>query len=110
MPFPVSKPLLTGSQLSPLSVERSTPTGPPTGSPPAKMYQLSLMANDKNVAFGTPVLSAVQLPPLSVERNAPPPNVAAKMSSPELIASAVTYVFVKPLSISVQLSPLSVER
>ena len=110
MPFPVVNPLLTGSQLSPLSVERSTPTGPPRGSPPAKIYPLALMANERNVAFGTPVLSPVQLSPLSVERKAPPPKVAAKMSPLALIASAVTYVFVKPLSTRVQLSPLSVER
>jgi hypothetical protein len=54
------------------------------------MYPLPLMANERNVAFGTPVLSGVQLSPLSVERNAPPPNVAAKMLSLEFIASAVT--------------------
>jgi hypothetical protein len=51
MPFPVSKPVLTGSQLSPLSVERSTPDGTTkVGPPPAKMYPLALMANDRNVA------------------------------------------------------------
>src|SRR5262245_53227648 len=110
MPFPVFKPLLTGSQLSPLSVERSTPTGPPTGSPPAKIYPFALMTKERNVAFGTPVLRLVQLSPLSVERKAPPPNVAAKTSQLVLLPKAVTYVFVNPLSTSVQLFPLSVER
>src|SRR3954449_4179033 len=78
MPFPVVNPLLTACQLSPLSVERITPTGPPRGSPPAKICPLALMANESNVALGTPVLRDVQLSPLSVERNAPPPNVASK--------------------------------
>src|SRR4030095_1350886 len=68
MPFPVVNPLLTGCQLSPLSVERITPTGPPRGSPPAKIYPLALMASERNVASGTPVLSPVQLSSLSVER------------------------------------------
>src|SRR6266540_4186433 len=110
MPFPVVNPLLTGCQLSPLSVDRSTPTGPPRGSPPAKIYPLALMANERNVAFGTPVLSPVQLSPLSVERNAPPPNVAAKTWPPALIARARTLVAVSPLLTPVHVSPLSVER
>src|SRR5215467_7335071 len=110
MPLLVVNPLLTSSQLSPLSVERTIPIGPPRGSPPAKIYPLALMASERNVASGNPVLSPVQLSPLSVDRNTPPPNVAAKISPLELIASAVTYVFVKPLSTNVQLSPSSVER
>src|ERR687892_685043 len=110
MPFPVVNPLLTGSQVSPLSVERITPTGPPRGSPPAKISPLALIASERNVAFGTPVLSPVQVSPLSVERNAPPPNVPAKMSPPELIASEMTNGNSKPLLTAVQLSPLSVDR
>jgi hypothetical protein len=48
MPFPVINLLLTGCQLSPLSVERSTATGTITAS---EMYQFALLASERNVSI-----------------------------------------------------------
>jgi hypothetical protein len=69
------RPVLTGVQLLPLSVDKNTP-------PlivPAKMFK-PLVANDVTMDV-SPVLTDVQLAPLLVDRNTPP-VVAAKIFAP----------------------------
>src|SRR5919109_4289500 len=107
MPAPMTKPLLTGVQLAPSSVERKTP---PAKSVPAKRWPLGLVVNDRTAGSVSPLLAGVQLSPLSTDRKTPPPHVPAKMSPFGLIVSAVTYVFPRPLTTSPHVSPSSVER
>ena len=63
-----SKPLLTGVQASPLSVDRKAPPNVP-----AKMWLAELIARARTLVAVSPLLTPVHVSPLSVERNTPPP-------------------------------------
>src|SRR4030095_158852 len=80
-----SKPLLTGVQVSPLSVDRKTPPNVP-----AKMCPYELIASARTSVALNPLLMVVHVSPLSVERKAPPPSVPAKTWPLAFVASART--------------------
>src|SRR5437667_8543483 len=80
-----SKPLLTGVQLSPLSVDRQTPLNVP-----AKMWPLTaLIASARTFVAVSPLLTPVHVSPLSVERKIPPPWVPTKTCPLALVANAI---------------------
>ncbi len=88
-------PLFIKVQLSPLSVDRKTPSPHPPE--PANKSLLELTAKDQMFVQVSPLLIGVQLSPLSVERKIPPPKyVPAKISSSEFIAIARTSVVIIP--------------
>src|SRR4029453_2707930 len=89
--FPHVKPLFTGVQLWPLSVDRKAP---PVKYVPAKMCPSELIASARTSVVMTPLLTSIQFCPLSVERKTPPASpmksAPAEISPLELIARDLT--------------------
>src|SRR5262245_34088329 len=101
MDAPACRPVLTGLQLAPSSVDRKTP--PP--SVPTKTLVPSTASTWTN-RFVRPALTDVQCAPPSTDRDTPPPSLPAKTWLPTVTIDTTN---VGPAPVGAQLEPPSDE-